>query len=471
MEKNIQRIFFWGLMALGLFFFLFQLGSGPFYDYDEAYYAQVLRDTLDSGNFLTLQRFGSDWFEKPPLLFWLTALSVKIFGENEFAMRLPTALLGTGAIWGTYLLTFYLTKSFWASFLSGAILLFSGIFPASARQFRMDVPLAFVIVFALYSFVKGWADRKWFWGFWGFMALGIMLKSLPAFLSAPIAVIFSAAYGRWDWLKNWYFWLGSVLFLIIAAPWHIVESLRLGREFWDIYFIRHILERASSAVIGGNITNWDYLKHLLILNEPWFLLFLATGAFLVLYRKKQFPGFQLALASFISALFIFFIFAVAKTKLIFYLIPAFPFEAISLAAAALFLYHLAPGRYKKSVVVACGMALALGAASTSYQIFLSNVPYSYLWAAEEKQIGELIREGERGHKLYSFDWKAYDTIYYYSGRSYIELVEKDDLKTGFPPPYFLIMPKPYFKNTEQPGIRVRFMGNYLVLLEARGGGE
>lgn len=467
MQNRKQKIFLGVLLAVSFCFFLFQLGLQPLYDYDEAHYARVVQETLQSGDPLTLKRFDKEWFEKPPLLLWLTMGSVKLLGENEFSMRLPVALFGVLAIWGTYLLTYFLTKNYWAALGAGFILLFSGIFPASGKQLRMDVPLATAIVFAIYSFVRGWEKPKWYLGFWAWIAIGTLLKSAPALFPDPIALIFSIIYRRWDWLKSIYFWLGVPLFLALAAPWHAYESLKFGSRFWNDYLGYHILQRFSQKVLGGDVTNWDYLKHLLFLNEPWFFLLLPFLALLVFYRAKQATGFRLAWASILSGLFIFLVFAVAKTKLMFYLVPIFPFEAIFVAAAALFIYRVWGGKLKKEIFVVAGSLLfSMALVSTSLQLFYFRNPYSYSFADEEREIGKLVREYDRGYKVYSLDWKNYETIYYYSGKNRIELVEKEQLKTGFPPPYFLIMPRPYLKNKDQPGVTVRYEGNFLVLLEA-----
>lgn len=436
------------------------------YDYDEAYYASVVKDTISSGNFLTLQKFESAWFEKPPLLFWLTMASVKIMGENEFAMRFPTAALGVVTIWGTYLLTYLLTRNFWAALGAGSVLLFSGLFPAAARQFRPDVPLTAALIFAVFSFVKGWEQKQWFGGFWIFTALGALFKSILGLFSLPIVLIFSTVYRRWAWMRSTYFWFGFLLFFILVLPWHLYEGLHLGRDFWQIYFLRHVLQRAGSAIIGGDVTNWDYLKHLLILNEPWFIITIVVALLIFVFRRRKSSEFYCAVASIFAAIFIGLVFGIAKTKLVFYLVPLLPFEAIAIASGILFLYRSSRLKTTRSIWVSLMILAAIGGIlSTTYQIFISNIPYSYPWVREEKYVGELIRENYRGHALYSFDWRAYDTIYYYSGQNRIQLVEKEDLKNGFSPPYFMIMPRPYLKNTKQDNIKVIFAGTYLVLLE------
>ncbi|QQG45483.1 MAG: glycosyltransferase family 39 protein [Candidatus Sungiibacteriota bacterium] len=508
-----QKSILLALITFSLFFHLWQLGTLPLYDYDEAQYAIVVKDTIRGGDFWSLKRFGEDWIDKPPLLFWLTAGSVKVLGENEFAMRLPSALFGVAAVYGVYLLTRTLTNNFTVAVLSGFILLFSGIFPAAARQLRLDVPLSAAMIFGLWGFIRGWKNKNWYllsapqkttglpvdecgflgrdsapagkpsgltvkngyhglarWApFWFFLGIGVMLRSFPALLLVPVILIFSAVYKEWRWLRDWYFWLGTIIFLIIILPWHLRESIKFGKDFWDVYLVRHVFERVAAPILGGSVTTRSYLKQLLLLNEPWFLAAIGGGLWIFWRRLGQLPERRLALASLFSALFIFITFAISRTKLIFYLIPLFPFEGMLVSSLGGVWYRSIrqsiTGRY--AVVAVFAALLLLGALSTYYQLFISNVPYSYPYAKEEKEIGLFIKKNDQGHALYSFDWSSFDTIYYYSGRKYIERVERESLKMGFRPPYFLIMPRPYLKNTAQPGLTIPFSGQYLVLLEAQ----
>ena len=68
-------------------------------DYDEGYYAQPAQRMAEYGDWVTPYANGVRFLEKPPLLYWITALSFKIFGINEFALRLPTALAVIALVW------------------------------------------------------------------------------------------------------------------------------------------------------------------------------------------------------------------------------------------------------------------------------------------------------------------------------------------------------------------------------------
>lgn len=454
------------LLAAACFLFLFRLGNSALYDYDEAHYARVVKETLASNDLLTFKRFNTEWFEKPPLLLWLTMASVKIFGMNEFAMRLPTALFGVLGIYGTYLLALVLTKNRPSALSAGFILLLSGMFPASGRQLRMDVPAASAIVWAVYSFVKSWEKPKYYLGFWAWTAVGVLLKSVVGLFAWPISFIFSAIYKQWDWLKDRYFYGGILIFLFLAAPWHIYETRKFGSRFWSEYFGFHIFKRATEKILGGDVTTFDYLKHLFILNEPWFILMIILWGVIIFYSSRLF-SYRAAVASLLSILLIFFAFALARSKLMFYLIPILPFEALFVASSVFYLWQNPQWQRKKELLMGYGSVVFLIAAvSTSVQLFYYRVPYSYSYADEERAIGNIIKERTAGHSIYSYDWRSYETIYFYSEQTNrIQLVSREELGRGFPMPYFLIIPQLYLPSNYQPGTSVLYRGPNLALVE------
>ncbi len=96
--KNNQLII---LIGLSLFFFI-GLGNVHLFDWDEVNFAESAREMLETQNYLSVQINYIPFWEKPPLFFWMQAISMKIFGVNEFAARFPNALIGV-----IYLVTLY----------------------------------------------------------------------------------------------------------------------------------------------------------------------------------------------------------------------------------------------------------------------------------------------------------------------------------------------------------------------------
>jgi len=80
------------------------LGAGSLTSWDEAVYAQISREMLQTGDWVNLHLMGKGWSDKPPLYMWATAASFKTFGINEFSARIFSALCGLGTILLIYLL-------------------------------------------------------------------------------------------------------------------------------------------------------------------------------------------------------------------------------------------------------------------------------------------------------------------------------------------------------------------------------
>ena len=93
MDKNNKK-WFWIILGLTSFIIFFQLGSIPLLDPDEPVYAETAKEMLAFGDFISPRIYGEFWYDKPPLYYWLTAASFKLFGVSEFAARLPAAFCG-----------------------------------------------------------------------------------------------------------------------------------------------------------------------------------------------------------------------------------------------------------------------------------------------------------------------------------------------------------------------------------------
>src|SRR5215210_3359563 len=92
------------LLLIAIFALLWKLGAGSLTAWDEAIYAQVSKEIVKGGDWLTLHWEYTPWFEKPPLLMWVTALFYRLFGVSEFWARLPSALSGIALIGVTYVI-------------------------------------------------------------------------------------------------------------------------------------------------------------------------------------------------------------------------------------------------------------------------------------------------------------------------------------------------------------------------------
>lgn len=122
--------------------YILPLGVLPMVIPDETRYAEISREMLDSGDWIVPRLDGLRYFEKPVLGYWVNALSIKLFGENAFAIRLPSALT-TGL---SALLIFSLVRKFGGGRLIG--LLASAVFLTCVEVFVVGV---FCVLDGLFS--------------------------------------------------------------------------------------------------------------------------------------------------------------------------------------------------------------------------------------------------------------------------------------------------------------------------------
>ena len=256
------------LLLVGLWAIIY-LGSAPYppalLDDADTVHAEAAREMAESNNFVTLYANKIRYLEKAPLMYWLAALAYKALGVNEFATRLPVAL---GALALTMAVYFF-GKHFFserAGFYAGlAIVSCVGIF-LFTRVLWPDVLLTFFITMAFYCFLRaGEGERvqaRWAYGIYAFGALGVLTKGLVgAAFPAIIIGVFMLVTGELRRLVQYRLLSGTLLFLLIAAPWHLAAgfenpgSLMIatpsptqGRGFFWFYFmnehfLRYIGER------------------------------------------------------------------------------------------------------------------------------------------------------------------------------------------------------------------------------------
>ena len=203
------------------------LFSPPLMDDVDASHAQTAQHILDSGNWITCQINGVRYIEKPPLPFWLVAVSYSIFGQNTFATHLPNALAMLGLAWLSWL---------WAGRAWGPRAgLYAGLgVLASIGPFlftRFIIPesiLSLFLLIALYGLITGLElnrPNRFYWT-WACVALALLTKGFIApvfFVGAAVPyLILTGQWRRWRAMKPV---TGFLLFLAIAAPWHILCGL------------------------------------------------------------------------------------------------------------------------------------------------------------------------------------------------------------------------------------------------------
>jgi len=222
-------------------------------DDNDSFHAEAVHEMVQSGDWVTLRiDNGIRYLEKAPLMYWLAALSVSAFGLHDWAIRLPLALFSLLLI----LLVFRFGTRFWGEkggFYSGLVIATCLGLYAFTRIFLPDVILSFFIAFCLYMYLRitieegpakkvGPVDLRCA-ALYISAALAVLTKGLIGVIF-PCAIIFVhiLATGNRQVLKRLQIGYGIIIFLIVAAPWHIAAALANSDFLW-FYFVREHLLR------------------------------------------------------------------------------------------------------------------------------------------------------------------------------------------------------------------------------------
>jgi len=207
-------------------------------------HAEAAREMVQTGDWITLHANGIRYLEKAPLMYWSVAVSYKLFGVNEFATRLPIALATLALCWSAFLFgkRAYNQKT---GFYAALILMTSaGIF-LFTRVLWPDIILTLFITLIFYFYWRGSESeesRSSFLWMYVFSALAILTKGLiGAVFPGLIILLHLILTRRLGLLKEMKILPGILIFLVIAAPWHIAAGLKNKGFFWFYFINEHFL--------------------------------------------------------------------------------------------------------------------------------------------------------------------------------------------------------------------------------------
>jgi len=353
---------FW-LLLIGWVAFLWNLGSTGLVDETEPLFAEAARQMTLTGDWVTPYFNGETRFDKPPLIYWLMAIGYLLFGVNEWAVRLPSAL----AAFALMVFCFFSLRQFtqtsknwrkkWLSgWLVAAIAAFNLATIIWARQGVSDMLLSGCMGGALLSFFWGYAQEKtplskggkrgknylgfpnrWYLGFYILTALAVLTKG-PVGIVLPGLIILSFSFyvGKfWQVLQEMKILWGLLIFSLITIPWYVLVILANGRAYIDSFFGYHNVERFTSVVNGHGAPWYFYFFVILLGFFPWSIYLPLAITRLRFWRRsfwqKQPRSNQLNLFAFFWFSTIFIFFNIAVTKLPSYLLPLMPAAAIMVA--------------------------------------------------------------------------------------------------------------------------------------------
>jgi 4-amino-4-deoxy-L-arabinose transferase-like glycosyltransferase len=234
------------LVLLGFAALATGISEAPLVDWDEATYAEVAHEAIQTGSYLNFTWNGAPYLKKPPLLFWMMIGSFKTFGESAWAARLPSVIAGLGTLLLLY---------FFASPIGGRL---GGVFAAilplgfyffvarGGRECATDSLLLFFSVLGLLAFTRGLTSYRWLLLAGLSCGLAILSKGAAGFV--PLGVIWLAVLliPRFSSIGWKGFALVSAAAALFAAPWFLYQILNNGSLFWSVFVKHETLMRVSS---------------------------------------------------------------------------------------------------------------------------------------------------------------------------------------------------------------------------------
>jgi len=307
----------------------FRLGSYALGNPDEGRYAEIPREMVAADDYVTPRLDGVNYFEKPPLVYWAVAACLKLFGSSEWSMRAVPAFFSLIGILCIYAAARRIYGR-GAGIASAVVLGTSLLYFALSRILILDMVVSVLMSASLFCFILGLREpagptRRWlFYGLYASAALATLSKGLIGVL-VPGAVMFVwlLLLNQWQRLRPFYLPTGALLFLVIAAPWHLLAAAR--NPTWAcFYFIHEHWERFTTTEHGRYQPMWFFVPILLAGLFPWI-------GFLWPALKESISGGwakrkENADAWFFIgwAAFIFLFFSKSQSKLIPYILPVFP---------------------------------------------------------------------------------------------------------------------------------------------------
>ncbi len=296
---------------------------------DEGRYAEIPREMVVSGDWVTPRLNGLKYFEKPPLQYWATAVAYEVFGEHPWTSRLWDALtgfLGVLLAWFAGSRLFGRDAGRYAALLLGS----SMLYVLMAHINTLDMGVTFFISLGIFAFLLAQqsAGTKNHWMLLAWVALGLSVLSkglMGLVLPGAALVLYSILqrdFGLWKRMQWGY---GLLLFFLVTAPWFYLV-MKANPEFFHFFFIHEHFERFTTKE-HGRYQPWYYFIPILLLGMlPWTLLMFK--ALLRSWQAGAAKAFSPERFLLIWAVFIYVFFSISHSKLPSYLLPMFPALAL-----------------------------------------------------------------------------------------------------------------------------------------------
>ena len=322
---------------------------------DEGRYAEIAREMVATGDWLTPRLNGYKYFEKPALQYWMTAAAFSAFGISDAAARIWPALTGFLGV----LLVFFAGNRILgppSGLIAAAALAGNFIYALVGHALTLDMGVSFFLSASVLAFALAQRDdaspaetRNWMLGAWALTALAVLSKGLIGIV-LPAGAVFLYVLAERDWrlIGRMQLLAGGALFLAITAPWFVWVS-RANPEFFDFFFIHEHFERFLTRAHGRYQPAWYFVPILLAGMVPWTIALFP--ALVHAWRRTGAQRFHAGRFLLAWCAVVFAFFSASGSKLPSYILPMVP------ALALLIGHYLARAGGRVAMAQALAMAL------------------------------------------------------------------------------------------------------------------
>lgn len=328
---------------------------------DEGRYAEIPREMVVSGDWVTPRLNGIKYFEKPALQYWLTAAAYEVFGVHHWTARLWPALAG-------YLGVLFIGYVGWRlggprAGLYGAAALASCLaYVVNAHLLTLDAGLVLWMSVGFGSLflaqrpeASARETRWWMWAAWSALALATLSKGLIGIVLPGAALVAYTLLQRdWALWRRLHLRSGAALFLLFAVPWFVLVSVR-NPEFFDFFFIHEHFTRFLTTEHRRPGPWWYFVPIFFVGLLPWLTVFAWTAARAWRDAPDPADGFNWQRFALLWSAVIFLFFSASGSKLPSYIMPIYPALALVIGWQLTALSDTLLARLTLPLVVAAGL--------------------------------------------------------------------------------------------------------------------
>jgi len=313
--------------------YLVPIGFRPMIVPDEVRYAEIPREMIATGDWIVPHLNGLDYFEKPVLGYWINAVSMLTFGENPFAVRLPSAMAAGFSALMVALLMGVAARERTGGVLAALIFLTCAEVVGTGVFSVLDGILAAFLTLAMTAFYfataapRGSLRERAFLALFGIgCGLAFLTKGFLAF-AVPVVIVvpYMIWAGRWKDLFPMAV-IPIIAAVIVCLPWAVAVHVK-APDFWNYFFWEEHVKRFMAADAQHKAPFWTYLAAFPVAALPWSVL-IPTAVMGMDRPRRQTPLFRYALCWFVFPLLFF---SAASGKLLTYILPCFAPFAILLS--------------------------------------------------------------------------------------------------------------------------------------------